>query len=102
MKLILKEDIAPLGRMGDLIDVADGYARNFLLPKKKATIATTKNVKLFEHEKRVIADRVRKERLSAEGTAGKIEALTISAHWATAQREGDVLRRGRSLWSLRS
>ncbi|MFQ5949100.1 MAG: 50S ribosomal protein L9 [Nitrospiria bacterium] len=78
MKLILKEDIAPLGRMGDLIDVADGYARNFLLPKRKATIATTKNVKLFEHEKRVIADRVRKDRLSAEGAAEKIGALTVS------------------------
>lgn len=77
MKLILKEDVVRLGQMGDLVDVADGYARNYLLPQKKATFATTRNVKLFEHEKRVVADQVRKERFSAEETARKIEALAI-------------------------
>ncbi|HIE66260.1 MAG: 50S ribosomal protein L9 [Nitrospira sp.] len=77
MKLILKEDVVQLGQMGDLVDVADGYARNYLLPQKKATFATTRNVKLFEHEKRVVSDQVRKERFSAEETARKIEALVI-------------------------
>lgn len=77
MKLILKEDVVQLGQMGDLVDVADGYARNFLLPRKKATIATTHNVKLFEHEKRVVGDQIRKERSSAEEIAKKVEALSI-------------------------
>lgn len=77
MKLILKEDVVQLGQMGDLVDVADGYARNYLLPQKKATFATTRNVKLFEHEKRVVADQVRKEKFAAEETAKKVEALSI-------------------------
>lgn len=77
MKLILTADVDRLGRMGALVDVADGYARNFLLPKKLATIATIKNVKSFEHEKRVIGDRIRKEKRTAEEAAEKIGALEI-------------------------
>ena len=77
MKVILKEDVELLGRMGELIDVADGYARNFLIPRKKAALATTKNVKSLEHEKRVIADRIKKEKLSAEEEAKKISAISL-------------------------
>lgn len=77
MKVILKEDVDHLGRMGDLVDVADGYARNFLLPRQKAAVATTKNVKVLEHEKRVIADRMKKEKMGAEEVAKKIGALSI-------------------------
>ena len=78
MKIILKEDIDRLGQMGDLVEVKAGYARNFLLPKQMAAIATTRNVKLFEHEKRVIGDRVRKEKFAAEEEAKKIESLSIT------------------------
>ncbi|MFQ5596423.1 MAG: 50S ribosomal protein L9 [Nitrospiria bacterium] len=78
MKIILAEDVDRLGRMGALVDVADGYARNFLLPKKLATLATVKNVKELEHKKRVIADRVRKETHFAEGQAEKMNALNIT------------------------
>jgi len=60
MKIILKEDVETLGRMGDLVTVSDGYARNFLIPKKKAVEATSKSVKALEHEKRLIADQARK------------------------------------------
>jgi large subunit ribosomal protein L9 len=78
MKLILKEDVDQLGRMGELVDVADGYARNFLLPRKKAAVATTKNVKALEHEKRVIADQMKKEKAGAEALAKKVGELSIS------------------------
>ena len=78
MKLILKEDVDQLGRMGELVDVADGYARNFLLPRKKAAVATTKNVKELEHEKRVIADRMKKENMGAEELAKNDGELAIS------------------------
>jgi len=77
VKLILKEDVEHLGRIGDLVDVARGYARNFLLPRKKGIAATQKNVKEVEHQKRCIALQVQKERSSAEGRAEKISALTI-------------------------
>jgi len=48
MKLILKEDISKLGRKGDIVNVAKGYARNYLIPKNMAMVATTKNVKIAE------------------------------------------------------
>jgi len=78
MKLILAADVERLGLMGDLVEVADGYARNYLLPRKMAAVATLKNVKSLEHEKRVIADRIRKEKFAAEEEAKKIGGLSIS------------------------
>ena len=57
MKVILKEDIQDLGAMGDMVNVADGYGRNFLLPKKLAIPATKVNIKTVEHEKRLIKKR---------------------------------------------
>ncbi|NKE71719.1 50S ribosomal protein L9 [Candidatus Manganitrophus noduliformans] len=78
MKVILREDVDKLGRMGDLVNVADGYARNFLLPRNMAALATTKNIKSLEHEKRVIADRIKKEKTAAEEEAKKISAVSVS------------------------
>jgi large subunit ribosomal protein L9 len=80
MKVILKEDVETLGRMGDLVTVSDGYARNFLIPKKKAVEATTKSVKALEHEKRLIADQARKIKKEFEAVAERINgaAITIS------------------------
>ncbi len=77
MKLILKEDVEHLGRIGDLVEVARGYARNFLLPRKKGIVATPRNVKEVEHQKRCIALQVQKARSSAEGRAQKISGMTV-------------------------
>ena len=54
MKIILKEDVQNLGFMGETVNVADGYARNFLMPKNLAIPATNSNVKTVEHEKKII------------------------------------------------
>ncbi|MCL4428237.1 MAG: 50S ribosomal protein L9 [Deltaproteobacteria bacterium] len=54
MKVILKEDVQNLGFMGEKVNVADGYARNFLMPKNLAIPATNSNVKTVEHEKKII------------------------------------------------
>ena len=78
MKVILREDVETLGRMGDLVNVSDGYARNFLIPKQKAVEATTKSVKVLEHEKRLIADRGRKVKKEYEVQAEKINATPIT------------------------
>ena len=48
MKLILNSDVKSLGRKGDVVDVAKGYARNYLLPKKLAIVATSSNLKFAE------------------------------------------------------
>ncbi len=54
MKVILKEDVHNLGFMGETVNVTDGYARNFLMPKNLAIPATNANIKTVEHEKKII------------------------------------------------
>lgn len=56
MEVILKEDIVNLGKMGEVVRVRDGYARNYLLPRGLVLMANKKNLKAFEHQRRVIAE----------------------------------------------
>ena len=77
MKIILKEDVDHLGKAGDIVNVARGYARNFLLPKSKAMIASLGNVKELENQKRQVKNRIDKMKLSAEDLAKVIEELSI-------------------------
>ena len=72
MKIILCEEIHGLGNSGDLVNVRDGYARNYLLPKKLAVVATEKNIRQLEHEKRVIAAHQAKLRASAAAVAEQL------------------------------
>lgn len=55
MKVVLQKDVKDLGKVGEILNVKDGFARNFLFPKKVAVAATEKKVKEFEHLKRVAA-----------------------------------------------
>jgi large subunit ribosomal protein L9 len=67
MKVILTENIAALGQIGQIVNVAPGYARNYLFPQKLALEATGKNVRELEHEKRLLAqkrERVQQDMLS--------------------------------------
>lgn len=71
MKVILTEAVASLGTVGDEVNVAKGYARNYLVPKKKAIMATAKNRKLFERqrlglEKQLAGEQTKAEALSEE------------------------------------
>ena len=77
MEVILKEDITNLGKIGQVVRVRDGYARNFLLPRGLALEANKKNLKLFEHQKRVMA--VKGERISRQAQlfGEKLGALTL-------------------------
>ena len=78
MKVILKEDIPKLGRMGQTVEVARGYGRNYLLPQGKAIVATSKNVKALEHERMLIQRKADLARKEAEGLAGKIKGMTLT------------------------
>jgi len=80
MEVILLEDVSSLGKMGDLVKVADGYARNFLIPKKKAVRATSKRVKVLDHEKRLVQDYLDKSVREGERLAKRLEdySCTIS------------------------
>jgi large subunit ribosomal protein L9 len=78
MKVILKEDIPKLGRMGQTVEVARGYGRNYLIPQGKAIVATSKNLKALEHERMLIERKAELARKEAEGVAEKISGLTLS------------------------
>ena len=60
MKVILKDDVKNVGDIGQIVDVSDGYARNYLVPKGLAVEANMKNIKALEHQKRIIQEKVKK------------------------------------------
>ncbi len=78
MKVILIQDVEKLGNRGKVVEVKEGYARNFLIPKKLALIATSSNIKLYEAEK-VRFEKLEKQKIEETKTlTGKIEGLTLS------------------------
>ncbi|MEJ2184064.1 MAG: 50S ribosomal protein L9 [Nitrospirota bacterium] len=77
MDVILKENVENLGRMGEVVKVRPGYARNYLIPKGFALEASKKNVKALEHEKRIIQERARKLLLEAEDLAARVSEVTL-------------------------
>lgn len=87
MKVFLKEDVKNLGRMGEVLSVADGYARNFLLPKKLAVEANTKNIKEFEHYKKMIQEKAAKVRDAAKLSADKISAVSLTIKAKAGEEE---------------
>ena len=89
VKLILTEDVPSLGEAGDVVDVKPGFARNFLLPQGKAVPATDAKVKEIEHHKRVIAERVARERKQLEGERERLERVELEIA-ANAGEEGKL------------
>ena len=78
MQVILREDIPSLGKTGEVIRVAEGYGRNFLLPRKKAMVATPGNLKILEREKAAIAAKREKMKSEAEAVGQKFGELTVT------------------------
>jgi len=89
VKLILREDVPSLGDAGELVSVKPGYARNFLLPRGKAILATEGNLKELEHHKRVVGERVARERKDLEAQRDRIQAHVIEIS-AQAGEEGKL------------
>ena len=85
MKLILKEDISKLGRKGDIVNVAKGYGRNYLIPKNMAMVATTKNV--------TMAERMQQKRQAvleeSSELADSIQQALADAHLVISQTSTD-------------
>ena len=75
MKVILKETIQALGVVGSTVTVADGYARNFLLPKDKAVMDTPQNRKMLEQQKAKFELQIAKEKTQAEEMAKQLEGV---------------------------
>lgn len=89
MEVILREHVENLGRRGEIIKVADGYARNYLLPRKLALTVTDANRKLIERERKVVEAREAEEKTAAEALAARIAGAEVSI--ARRVGESDVL-----------
>jgi large subunit ribosomal protein L9 len=77
MEVILKEDVANVGKIGEVVRVRDGYARNYLLPRGLVLLANKKNLKTFEHHKKVVADQKQKITREAESVGQSISAVSL-------------------------
>lgn len=80
MKLVLTDDVKGLGHRGDVVNVAEGYGRNFLLPKELAFPATPGNLKRLEQERKRYDSRISHEKDEAQKVATSIEGIRIVLH----------------------
>ena len=85
MKVILMQDVSNLGEVGDVVDVANGYGRNYLLPKGFAVAATAKNKRQLEHQQLIRDHRVARARKDAEGVAAQLRSMSCHFTRKTAE-----------------
>ena len=89
MLVILRENVENLGRIGDVVKVNDGYARNFLFPRSLVAAADEKNVAAIEHQKKMLEKKRLAQRASAEELAKKLAEFSCTIHRKVG--EGDKL-----------
>ncbi len=87
--VILRRDVDKLGAAGELVRVKPGFARNFLLPRSLAVVATDTNVKQIEHERKIAVAAAAKLKNAAEGSAAQLNGLSVEI--TAAAGEGDKL-----------
>jgi large subunit ribosomal protein L9 len=87
MKIILREDVPPLGGIGDVVDVSAGYARNYLVPRKLAVAADEKNLRQLDHEKRMVQRRRDKLQFDARSFADKIAATSVTVPVSVGEQD---------------
>ena len=91
MQVILLERVARLGQMGDVVDVKSGYARNFLLPQKKALSASKQNIANFEAQKVQLEAQNLETREEAEALGAKLDGQQFIVPFITIQTQGNHL-----------
>ena len=77
MKVILQQDVKGQGKKGQLVDVSDGYARNFLLPKKLAVPATAENVNTMKQQEKARQAQMAAEKAEAQALAEKLKSIQV-------------------------
>jgi len=87
MEVILKEDVPKLGARGEVVKVAEGYGRNYLLPRKLAIEATAANRAVIEQMKQASARRAERERADAQALAGNFEGVSLTFYRKAGERE---------------
>ena len=85
MEVILKEDIVNLGKIGEVVRVRDGFARNYLLPRGLVLEANKKNLKTFEHQKKVVGDQKQKITRNAQAVGDELAGVSLTI----AMRSGE-------------
>jgi large subunit ribosomal protein L9 len=87
MEVILRDHVEHLGRRGEIVKVADGYARNYLLPRKLALPATDANKKWVERERKIAESRDMEERGAAEAIATRLGVLELTIARKTGEND---------------
>lgn len=87
MKVILQEDVANLGAAGLVVDVADGYGRNYLLPRRLAVIADAGNTAKLEHQRKVLGARQARQLAEAKALAAQVAATAVSIKRQTGSED---------------
>ena len=87
MKIILRQDFEKLGKLGDIVEVKDGYARNYLLPRRIGYIATKGSLKTLDEEKKQHVDRKKKEVHQAEKLAAELEKTSVTLKMKVGEDE---------------
>jgi large subunit ribosomal protein L9 len=77
MEIILREDVDNLGKIGDIVKVRDGYGRNYLLPRGLAVEANRRNLRVLEHQKRLIAAKKERDQKQAQALGERLAALSV-------------------------
>jgi len=78
MKIILRQDVDKIGKLGETVNIKDGYARNYMIPRGLALEATDKNLKIIEKERQELAKKKEKERKDIEALAEKIKNISCT------------------------
>ena len=87
IQVILSADVPHLGHMGDVVTVRKGYARNYLLPRGMAVVATPRNTKHLQHEKRVIEKKVERNTTEAKDVAERLKTVSITVAKKVAEED---------------
>jgi len=87
MKVILQKDVKDVGKVGELVNVSEGFARNFLFPRKLAAEATEKRVKEWEHLKRVADAKKKKAVVERQAVLNKINGTAVKFKMAAAESD---------------
>jgi large subunit ribosomal protein L9 len=90
MRIILQEDVSNLGVIGDILDVANGYGRNYLIPRGLAVRADERNVRHLEHTRRIIARKQANRLGEAQALADQLNGTSVSIR-RTAAEDGEKL-----------
>jgi large subunit ribosomal protein L9 len=87
MRVILKKDVGNLGSKGDIVNVARGFGRNYLIPKKLALEVTSSNMKMIEIERQALKKKLEKERKSFEGLIQNLNQVVLSFKRKTGEKD---------------